>query len=73
VWSHQLGAHGGGRFSDEGGHKMRCYDHRSLRPMTDDVARAFRLGDERQPLRAKPAWGPSPYSIEKTGLATASR
>jgi hypothetical protein len=56
VWSHQLGAHGGGEFAADPARQLRCYDHATLRPMTDDVARAFRLGDEKAPRRAKPAW-----------------
>jgi hypothetical protein len=56
VWSHQLGAHGGGAFADDPASQVRCYTQAELRPMTDDVARAFRLGDEASPRRAKPAW-----------------
>ncbi len=56
VWSHQLGAHGGGRFSNEEAPSLHCYGLPSIHPMTNDVARAFRLGDEQKPLRANPAW-----------------
>jgi hypothetical protein len=56
VWSHQLGAHGGGAFAADPTRELRCYEHGQLRPMTDDVARAFRLGNEAAPRRAKPAW-----------------
>src|SRR5882672_10610104 len=56
VWSHQFGAHGGGAFGDDSKRQLRCYDHAALRPMTNDVARAFRLGNEAAPRRAKPAW-----------------
>jgi hypothetical protein len=67
VWSHQLGAHGGGAFADEPARQLRCYDQASLRPMTDDVARAFRLGNEAAPRRAKPAWLSTP---RPTGTAS---
>jgi hypothetical protein len=56
VWSHQLGAHGGGKFADTRGHELKCYQEASLQPMTDKVARAFRLGNEHRPLRGNPAW-----------------
>ena len=56
VWSHQLGAHGAASFADQSQLSLKCYEKSSLRPMTELVARAFRLGNERQPLRGKPAW-----------------
>ncbi|HEY0466220.1 MAG TPA: hypothetical protein VGC79_18545 [Polyangiaceae bacterium] len=56
VWSHQLGAHGAASFADRSQLNLKCYARSSLRPMTELVARAFRLGNERQPLRGKPAW-----------------
>jgi len=56
VWSHQLGAHGGASFADAPGHQLKCYAKAQLRPMTEQIARAFRLGDERHPLRGTPAW-----------------
>jgi len=56
VWSHQLGAHGGARFADRSPWALKCYDESSLQPMTELVARTFRLGNERQPLRGTPAW-----------------
>jgi hypothetical protein len=56
VWSHQLGAHGAARFSDDPRNRVRCYVDTTLRPMTDSVARSFRLGDARRPRRALPAW-----------------
>jgi hypothetical protein len=56
VWSHQLGAHGGGAFADDASRALKCYDGASLRPMTKEVAHAFRLGNEAAPRRAKPAW-----------------
>jgi hypothetical protein len=67
VWSHQFGAHGGGAFADDSKRQLRCYDHAALRPMTNDVARAFRLGNEAAPRRAKPAWLSSVFA---TGTAT---
>lgn len=56
VWSHQLGARGAGGFADTRGEEVRCYEKSALHPMTKEVARAFRLGDEERPLRAGPAW-----------------
>jgi hypothetical protein len=56
VWSHQLGTHGAATFADTRGHDMKCYSKSALRPMTDQIARAFRLGSERHPLRGNPAW-----------------
>jgi len=56
VWSHQLGAHGGAALADRSQLTLRCYQKSSLRPLTEVVARAFRLGNDRAPLRGKPAW-----------------
>ncbi len=56
VWSHQLGAHGGATFADTPGHELKCYSRAQLQPMTEQIARAFRMGDERHPLRGNPAW-----------------
>jgi len=56
VWSHQLGAHGAARFADHSGPELKCYVKSSLQPMTEPIARAFRLGNAREPLRANPAW-----------------
>jgi len=56
VWSHQLGAHGAAQLADRSELQLKCYEKSSLRPMTELVARAFRLGNERNPLRGKPAW-----------------
>jgi hypothetical protein len=56
VWSHQLGAHGGAGFADRSQLELKCYEKASLRPMTELVARAFRLGNDRKPLRGNPAW-----------------
>ncbi len=56
VWSHQLGGHGGGSFADSGKAPVKCYSKASLRPMTEVVARLFRLGNERDPHRGNPAW-----------------
>lgn len=56
VWSHQLGAHGGASFSEQFPAQLKCFVKSSLRPMTELVARNFRLGNDRQPLRADPAW-----------------
>jgi len=56
VWSHQLGARGAGSFADRSPEGLKCYERSSLRPMTELVARAFRLGNAREPLRGNPAW-----------------
>jgi len=56
VWSHQLGAHGAASFAERSSLDLKCYAKSSLRPMTELVARAFRLGSERDPLRGNPAW-----------------
>ena len=56
VWSHQFGAHGGGAFATAQPESLRCYEGATVRPMTPEVAQAFRLGSEKAPRRAKPAW-----------------
>jgi hypothetical protein len=56
VWSHQLGAHGGAAFASEPNSALRCYEHQSLVPLTEQLASAFRLGSSSAPRRAKPAW-----------------
>jgi hypothetical protein len=56
VWSHQLGAHGGGEFANGPDANLQCYGLPAVRRLTDDVARAFRLGSVQEPLRARPAW-----------------
>jgi len=56
VWSHQFGAHGGGAFAEDPRASLRCYRGPAVRPMTKDIAQAFRLGSESAPRRAKPAW-----------------
>jgi hypothetical protein len=56
VWSHQLGAHGAAEFANTAGNELKCYQKSSLQPMTEKIAREFRMGSERQPLRGKPAW-----------------
>jgi hypothetical protein len=56
VWSHQLGAHGGATLADRSQLELKCYEKSSLRPMTELVARQFRLGSEREPRRGNPAW-----------------
>jgi len=56
VWSHQLGAHGGAEFAERSATELKCYEKASLQPMTELVARAFHLGNEREPLRGNPAW-----------------
>jgi len=56
VWSHQLGAHGAGSFANRTPTELKCYANASLQPMTELVARAFRLGNAGHPLRGNPAW-----------------
>jgi len=56
VWSHQLGAHGAAGFADRSLLELKCYEKSALRPMTELVARAFRLGNDKKPLRGNPAW-----------------
>ena len=56
VWSHQLGAHGAASFAEHSSPELKCYTKASLQPMTELVARAFRLGNARAPLRGTPAW-----------------
>ncbi|HEX3596135.1 MAG TPA: hypothetical protein VHU80_13585 [Polyangiaceae bacterium] len=56
VWSHQFGAHGGAAFAGARSTSLRCYEGATLRPMTKEIATAFRLGSESAPRRAKPAW-----------------
>ncbi|HEX3852343.1 MAG TPA: hypothetical protein VHW01_15340 [Polyangiaceae bacterium] len=58
VWSHQLGAHGAASFANTPGHDVKCYVKSAIQPMTDQIASAFRLGNERHPLRGTPAWIP---------------
>ncbi|HVU01508.1 MAG TPA: hypothetical protein VHE30_07140 [Polyangiaceae bacterium] len=71
AWSHQLGAHGAARFATEPGNELTCYQGTSLKPLTREIAVAFRLGDERHPLRAKPAWGPHEAPREDVAKARA--
>jgi hypothetical protein len=54
VWSHQLGTHGAAAGSTK--QSLKCYVSSSLRPLTEAVARLFRLGNERDPRRGNPAW-----------------
>ncbi len=56
VWSHQLGSHGAARFAERTKPDLKCFERAGLQPMTEQIARAFRLGDERHPLRGTPAW-----------------
>jgi hypothetical protein len=56
VWSHQLGAHGAAQFADTPGNELKCYAQSSLQPLTEKIAREFRLGSEHRPLRGNPAW-----------------
>jgi hypothetical protein len=67
VWSHQLGARGAASFVDRAAPELKCYQKSSLRPMTELVARAFRLGNDQQPLRAKPAWLGPPETAPAPG------
>jgi hypothetical protein len=56
VWSHQLGA-GVGRANQAGQElETRCFQGAELAPLTDEVAREFRLGTPEAPRRARVAW-----------------
>jgi hypothetical protein len=59
VWSHQLGERGAAALANRNALALRCFEHGSLRPMTHEVAQAFRLEKSGAPLRALPAWPPS--------------
>jgi hypothetical protein len=72
VWSHQLGSLGAARFAETHHTELKCYAKSSLRPMTEVVARAFRLGTERDPQRGNPAWnepGTQPNEVPAEQLA----
>jgi hypothetical protein len=56
VWSHQLGASGAAAHYEQGNADVTCFAGSTLRPMTPETARAFRLGSYSGPLRARPAW-----------------
>lgn len=60
VWSHQLGAHGGAAYAAHRSGALSCFDQRSLEPLSTRVAQALRLGTERAPRRAVPAWQLAP-------------
>lgn len=55
AWSHQLGGRNATR-SLERGASVSCFEAEAVRPLTDDTARAFRLGSREAPRRAPPAW-----------------
>ncbi len=67
VWSHQLGAHGGAAYVARESGAPHCFRGDSLEPLSAKVAKALRLGTERAPRRAKPAWrlAPSPRRMAK--------
>jgi hypothetical protein len=56
VWSHQLGAKGAGRIGETPKHSVVCFGRGNLAPLTEEVARLFRLGTPSEPRRARPAW-----------------
>jgi hypothetical protein len=56
VWSHQLGAVGAASHYERGDADVSCFAGATLKPLTPDTARAFRLGSFASPLRARPAW-----------------
>jgi hypothetical protein len=56
VWSHQLGGRNALALARTGANR-RCFNGESLRPLTDHVVSAFRLGSPTNPRRAGPAWG----------------
>jgi hypothetical protein len=55
AWSHQLGSRDAAQRARRA-HSLQCFEGNGLAPMSADVARDFRLGDEAKPLRARPAW-----------------
>jgi hypothetical protein len=55
VWSHQLGAKGARALASEAD-SVTCFGGDSMAPMTDEIARMFRLGSPSDPRRAPPAW-----------------
>jgi hypothetical protein len=55
AWSHQLGARRAARRVAEAS-ELRCFEGGGLRPLTRDLADAFRLGSPEAPERARPAW-----------------
>lgn len=73
VWSHQLGGKGGAHHAKlkEESRQLRCFSGETLRPLSDVVARTFRLGSHHAPRRAKPAW--SLDGIHESQPALASR
>ncbi|HEX4477297.1 MAG TPA: hypothetical protein VH142_19540 [Polyangiaceae bacterium] len=74
VWSHQLGAHGGAAFARSRAHDLVCYGPLTIRPMTPETAQSFRLGDERTPRRAGPAWhAVQPLDDENVSIQTDKR
>jgi len=56
VWSHQLGARGARGFASREKDAIVCYEGDAIAPLTDEIARAFRLGSPSDPRRARPAW-----------------
>jgi hypothetical protein len=56
VWSHQLGARGARAFTDDRKDAVACYGGDSISPLTDEIARMFRLGSPSDARRAAPAW-----------------
>jgi hypothetical protein len=52
TWSHQLGA----RDAAARARDVTCFDGARLEPLSPAVAEAFRLGNDSEPRRAKPAW-----------------
>jgi hypothetical protein len=56
VWSHQLGAKGASAFERQQKDSFACYGGDSMSPLTDEIARIFRLGSPSDARRAGPAW-----------------
>ena len=56
VWSHQLGAKGAKSFAEGQRDETACFVGKAIAPLTDEIARAFRLGSRSEPRRARPAW-----------------
>lgn len=55
AWSHQLGGLAANKRFKRSSHQ-HCFDHKSILPLSEQVAEGFRLGTVANPRRAGPAW-----------------
>jgi hypothetical protein len=60
VWSHQLGAGAKRAQATRGDFVTTCFQGRELSPLTEALARDFRLGTLGEPRRARIAWQLAP-------------